>query len=66
MASKDRFFLNRENGNAPDDKGNSYYGLALNTAQVTELQVAPEPSTMLLFGFGLIGLASFRRKLKRA
>jgi hypothetical protein len=30
-----------------------------------ETQSIPEPATMLLFGFGLIGLAGFRRKFRK-
>jgi hypothetical protein len=40
------------------------YGLALRSGQVSAAEAVPEPATMLLFGFGLAGLAAARRKKK--
>jgi len=48
---------------------NAYYGPALDNVSVTDLGISttavPEPTTMLLFGSGLLGLWGSRKKLKK-
>ncbi len=51
--------------NVPDGKGSIALGYPGDmTLSGGTAQPVPEPTTMLLFGFGLIGLAGFRRKFK--
>lgn len=45
---------------AVDSVGYNHYGMALRNGQVTYSGI-PEPTTLLLIGFGLAGLASLRR-----
>jgi hypothetical protein len=42
----------------------TYYNFTITPADVTQTPI-PEPTTMLLFGSGLIGLVGFRRRFKK-
>jgi hypothetical protein len=45
-------------------EGNPYLGLAVRPGEVAYTNPVPEPTTILLFGIGLLGLAGVSRKKK--
>jgi len=46
-------------------EGNAWHQAPVPNWGTFSATIVPEPTTMLLFGFGLIGLVGFRRKIKR-
>ena len=52
-------FSRAHNFNAPNSGVFDGYGL------ITKFDPIPEPSSILLLGFGVIGISGFRRKIKK-